>query len=368
MNRDLLQKVGENTEAVKRILDAGLTRRQFLKVIAAGSTIATTSCAGVGFKRWENPDSQTLGIGWEDYVDTAFLSGKKLTPNGFDLSNYGFLTFIGNFDGTASYKLDYDKSMANRGPALETVVERLLPSVVRGLKNDPETRQRLMDNLRNIEGLKRELANIVVVEGRYLPGSDVYGLFEGMFLNSSGKPLVATVPFNYGNGLELGLIRDRPLTREEIARIYGKEQHPMQETRWHPVLGPAVRVVILPEGILKMDYQGHQKGAKLGYTASSFAGFDYKAPIGTKFFLIATGKFDSQGYTDNSGNFVRANHNSGYQSGYSHLSRISVVNDGRTIRRDTEIGKSGNTGLFGQRLGGVAYDPHLDLSVFKKIA
>jgi murein DD-endopeptidase MepM/ murein hydrolase activator NlpD len=88
-------------------------------------------------------------------------------------------------------------------------------------------------------------------------------------------------------------------------------------------------------------------------------GVDYAAPTGTPVSSVAAGKVISAGRNGGFGNSVVVHHANGYESTYSHLSRIAV-HAGQQIAQGGLIGEVGATGL--------ATGPHLDfrLSLYGK--
>lgn len=88
-------------------------------------------------------------------------------------------------------------------------------------------------------------------------------------------------------------------------------------------------------------------------------GVDYAAPTGTPVSSVAAGKVISAGWNGGFGNSVVVHHANGFESTYSHLSRIAV-HAGQQIAQGGLIGEVGATGL--------ATGPHLDfrLSLYGK--
>jgi murein DD-endopeptidase MepM/ murein hydrolase activator NlpD len=80
----------------------------------------------------------------------------------------------------------------------------------------------------------------------------------------------------------------------------------------------------------------------LGYW-KMHTGVDYGAPTGTPVYAIADGTVRFQGWGDAYGLYVCISHENGFESRYSHLSRILVKNGQRVKQRQT-IGLVGSTG------------------------
>lgn len=81
-------------------------------------------------------------------------------------------------------------------------------------------------------------------------------------------------------------------------------------------------------------------------------GTDYAAPVGTPIRATGDGVIVRASFDNNNGNFVRIRHNSTYESGYLHMSRIaSGIRPGTHVRQGQIIGYVGQTGL--------ATGPHL---------
>lgn len=75
-------------------------------------------------------------------------------------------------------------------------------------------------------------------------------------------------------------------------------------------------------------------------------GTDFAAPKGTPVYSVADGVIEEATYTSNNGNYVRIRHNSVYESGYLHFSRIaSNMKKGKKVKQGQVIGYVGDTGL-----------------------
>jgi murein DD-endopeptidase MepM/ murein hydrolase activator NlpD len=81
-------------------------------------------------------------------------------------------------------------------------------------------------------------------------------------------------------------------------------------------------------------------------------GTDYAAPTGTPIRAVGDGVIVRSSYDRNNGNYVRLRHNSVYETGYLHMSRIaSGLRPGTSVKQGQIIGYVGSTGL--------ATGPHL---------
>ncbi len=77
----------------------------------------------------------------------------------------------------------------------------------------------------------------------------------------------------------------------------------------------------------------------------SHQGVDYTVPVGTRVFATADGKVkEVKSRKTTSGRYIIIDHGSGYETQYSHLSRIDVKK-GQKVRRGDIIGLTGNSGL-----------------------
>jgi len=76
---------------------------------------------------------------------------------------------------------------------------------------------------------------------------------------------------------------------------------------------------------------------------SAHNGIDYSVPEGTKILATAEGKVIYSGHKRGEGNIVIISHGYGFETRYSHLSKI-FVNNGKKIKRAEVIGLVGNTG------------------------
>jgi murein DD-endopeptidase MepM/ murein hydrolase activator NlpD len=85
-------------------------------------------------------------------------------------------------------------------------------------------------------------------------------------------------------------------------------------------------------------------------------GVDFAAPTGTPVKAVADGRVVKAGWYGGNGRFVKVQHDSVYETGYSHLSRITVK-AGARVRKGQLIGYVGSTGL--------ATGPHLHFAMYR---
>lgn len=85
-------------------------------------------------------------------------------------------------------------------------------------------------------------------------------------------------------------------------------------------------------------------------------GTDFGAPTGTPVQAVGDGRVVVAGRSGGHGNFVKIDHGNGYQTSYSHLSRISV-RQGQQVKQGEIVGKVGSTGL--------ATGPHLHYQMWR---
>lgn len=96
----------------------------------------------------------------------------------------------------------------------------------------------------------------------------------------------------------------------------------------------------------------------------SHQGVDYTVPVGSRVFATADGTIkEVKTRKTTSGRTIVINHGSGYETQYSHLSRIDVKK-GQKVRRGDIIGLTGNSGLslaphlhYEVRFNGMRVDP-----------
>ena len=75
-------------------------------------------------------------------------------------------------------------------------------------------------------------------------------------------------------------------------------------------------------------------------------GVDWAAPIGTPILAAGSGTIEEARHKSYNGNYVRIRHANGYQTAYSHMSRIAPgMKEGVKIRQGQIIGYVGSTGL-----------------------
>lgn len=87
----------------------------------------------------------------------------------------------------------------------------------------------------------------------------------------------------------------------------------------------------------------------------SHQGVDYTVPVGSRVFATADGKVkEVKTRKTTSGRYIVIDHGGGYETQYSHLSRIDVKK-GQNVRRGDIIGLTGNSGL--------SLSPHLHYEV-----
>lgn len=75
-------------------------------------------------------------------------------------------------------------------------------------------------------------------------------------------------------------------------------------------------------------------------------GVDWAAPVGTPILAAGTGTIEEARHKSYNGNYVRIRHANGYQTAYSHMTRIAPgVQEGIKVRQGQIIGYVGSTGL-----------------------
>lgn len=75
-------------------------------------------------------------------------------------------------------------------------------------------------------------------------------------------------------------------------------------------------------------------------------GVDWAAPVGTPILAAGTGTVEEARHKGYNGNYVRIRHANGYQTAYSHMSRIAAgMQPGLKVRQGQVIGYVGSTGL-----------------------
>jgi murein DD-endopeptidase MepM/ murein hydrolase activator NlpD len=87
-------------------------------------------------------------------------------------------------------------------------------------------------------------------------------------------------------------------------------------------------------------------------------GVDFAAPTGTPVKAVAAGVISKAGWHGGNGRFVKMRHDSVYESGYAHLSKIaSGIKPGAHVKQGQIIGYVGSTGL--------ATGPHLHYAMYR---
>ena len=125
---------------------------------------------------------------------------------------------------------------------------------------------------------------------------------------------------------------------------------------------PSIQPVINPQLTLLTTSYG-MRIHPFYKTLTSHQGVDYAIPEGSRVFATADGRVKEIKRSSTSGQTVILDHGNGYETSYSHLSKISVVRN-QQVRRGDIIALSGDTGLslaphlhYEVRLGGVRVDP-----------
>ena len=125
---------------------------------------------------------------------------------------------------------------------------------------------------------------------------------------------------------------------------------------------PSIQPVINPQLTLLTTSYG-MRIHPFYKTLTSHQGVDYAIPEGSRVFATADGRVKEIKRSSTSGQTVIIDHGNGYETSYSHLSKISVVRN-QQVRRGDIIALSGDTGLslaphlhYEVRLGGVRIDP-----------
>lgn len=85
-------------------------------------------------------------------------------------------------------------------------------------------------------------------------------------------------------------------------------------------------------------------------------GTDFGAPTGTPVRVVADGKVVRAGWNGGHGRFVKVEHEGGYATSYSHLSKV-LVRRGDRIRQGKVVGRVGSTGM--------STGPHLHFQMWK---
>ena len=113
-----------------------------------------------------------------------------------------------------------------------------------------------------------------------------------------------------------------------------------------PVINPRLTLLTAPYGMLIHPFYK---------SLVSHQGVDYTIPTGSRVFATADGKVkEVKTRKTTSGRYIIIDHGSGYETQYSHLSRIDVKK-GQKVRRGDIIGLTGNSGL--------SLSPHLHYEV-----
>jgi murein DD-endopeptidase MepM/ murein hydrolase activator NlpD len=138
-------------------------------------------------------------------------------------------------------------------------------------------------------------------------------VYDAIYFNQDGKPDYFDIE---GNSLRKAFLR-APL---EYSRISSR----FTNRRFHPVL--------------RRNMPHH--------------GTDYAAPTGTPIRAVGDGEIIHAGYDRNNGNYIRIRHNSVYETGYLHMSRLA-----NGMRRGTRVTQGQIIGYVGAT--GLATGPHL---------
>lgn len=122
-----------------------------------------------------------------------------------------------------------------------------------------------------------------------------------------------------------------------------------------PVINNSLTLLTAPYGMLIHPFYK---------SLVSHQGVDYTVPVGSRVFATADGKVkEVKTRKTTSGRYIIIDHGGGYETQYSHLSRIDVKK-GQKVRRGDIIGLTGNSGLslsphlhYEVRFNGMRVDP-----------
>lgn len=122
-----------------------------------------------------------------------------------------------------------------------------------------------------------------------------------------------------------------------------------------PVINTELTLLTAPYGMLIHPFYK---------SLASHQGVDYTVPVGSRVFATADGKVkEVKTRKTTAGRYITIDHGGGYETQYSHLSRIDVKK-GQKVRRGDIIGLTGNSGLslsphlhYEVRFNGMRVDP-----------
>ena len=104
--------------------------------------------------------------------------------------------------------------------------------------------------------------------------------------------------------------------------------------------------------LMKTPINGARLSSNFGYRRHPISGYnklhkgtDFAAPTGTPVYAAGHGTIERASRYGGYGNYVRIQHNNGYETAYAHLSRYgSGIRSGRRVRQGDIIGYVGSTG------------------------
>lgn len=139
-------------------------------------------------------------------------------------------------------------------------------------------------------------------------------------------------------------------TRNESIRLYRYEIN--GEENYYDEAGNLVGSFLIKtpvKGGVLSSFYGLRKHPVLGYTRIH-KGLDFSAPVGTPVIAAGKGEVIEARWSNSFGNFVKIQHDYGYQTLYAHLDKIdSKIKKGRRLRQGQVIGTLGSTGLTAGR-------------------
>ncbi|TNE69630.1 peptidase M23 [bacterium] len=151
---------------------------------------------------------------------------------------------------------------------------------------------------------EKPTGDAIIKAARFNQSGDTYYAFR---FEDNGR---ARYFDEHGNSLQKTFLK-APLKYSRVSSRYTKR-------RFHPVL---------------KTYKAH-------------LGTDYVAPKGTPVYAVADGIIEKAGYGKNNGNFVKIRHNSIFESGYLHFSKLAAgIKTGKRVKQGQVIGYVGDTGL-----------------------
>lgn len=223
----------------------------------------------------------------------------------------------------------------------DTPLESAMKYSTRKLKEEyavlSERYEMIESVLANVTDRDRDVFHALFESEPYNFDSDIAGKWEEheKLLAKTEKQLVSTLNSRL-NTFESNVTKQNGLLNEILVSTESRKENLNYIPSVQPVINPNLTLLTASYGMRIHPFYK---------TLTSHQGVDYTVSEGSRVFATADGTV-KEVVTRNttSGSTIVIDHGNGYETSYSHLSRI-LVTRGKKVRRGDIIAHSGNTGL-----------------------